>query len=213
MEERKFRVLLSLMLLALTISSVSLILTLSQDSGKSEEISGPDSDILQTPDHLSAATGQGPAIARIGDKKITRQELEEQFQILPPEMAVPFVTRQDTLNFLRQYLGLELVYQEAVEQGLGKDRDILAQLQDTKRQLMIEEYLATNLARHDLIPSEEQIEQYYQVNKAFMGGKSLKEVRPDIIFALKQQHRHQAYQDLVNRLWQEAKIEIYEDSL
>ncbi len=213
MEDRKYKILLSLIFLTLAISTVSLILILSQDSGTREKILKADSDILQTPAHLSTITGPGPAIARIGDNKITRQELAEQFQILPAEMRVPFVTRQDTLDFLRQYIGLELVYQAAVKQGFGKDKEILAQVQDTKKQLMIEKYLATNLSRHSFVPTEEQIKQYFQVNKALFGSKSLDQVRGDIVSALNQQHRHQAYQDLVNQLWQKAEIEIYEDSL
>src|SRR4030067_2092192 len=214
MEDRKFRVLLSLILLTLLTSTVSLILTLSPGTKTTKPDSGLNSDILQTPAHLSTSErSAGPAIARIKDKKITRQELEEQFQILPPEMMVPFVTREDTLNFLRQYIGLELVYQEAVRQNLGQDPEILARLQDTKKKLMIDKYLSANFARHQYKPSEDQIRQYYQLNKAVFAGQSLEQVRDNIVSALYQQHRRRAYQDLVDQLWQKAKVEIFEDSL
>jgi|GEM_PF-5186030 len=214
MDDKKYKVLLSLVLLTLLVSAVSLIVTLSRGSEADKKVSELSSDILETPAHLyTSGPKSGPAIARVGDKEITKQELVEQFQILPPEMAVPFVTRPDTLNFLRQYIGLELIYEEATKQGLGKDPDLLAQLQDTKKQLIIDKYLADRLALHNYRPTEVQIKQFFQLEKDRFPGKKLEEVRNDVVALLNQQHQRKAYQDLVDELWQKAKIRIYEDSL
>lgn len=214
MDDQKYKVMLSLVLLTLLVSAVSLIVTFSRGSKTGKQASELSSDILETPAHLyTSGPKSGPAIARVGDKEITKQELVEQFQILPPEMAVPFATRPDTLNFLRQYIGLELIYQEAIHQGLGKDPALLAQLQDTKKQLMVDKYLADRLALHNYQPSEEQINQFFQLNKDRFSGQKLEEVRSEVLALLNQQHQRKAYQDLVDELWQKAKVKIYEDSL
>jgi len=214
MDDQKYKVLLSIVLLTLLVSAVSLIVTLSRGSKTDKKVSELSSDILETPTHLyTSGAKSGPAIARIGDKEITKQELVEQFKILPPEMAVPFATRPDTLNFLRQYIGLELIYEEAIHQGLGKDPALLAQLQDTKKQLMVDKYLADRLALHNYQPSEEQIKQFFQLNKDRFSGQKLEEARSEVLALLNQQHQRKAYQDLVDELWQKSKVEIYEDSL
>jgi hypothetical protein len=215
MDDQKYKVLLSLILLTLLVSAVSLMVTLSRGSKTGKQDSELSSDLLQTPAHLYTSVGpkSGPAIARVGDKEITKQELVEQFKILPPEMSVPFTTRPDTLNFLRQYVGLELIYEEAIHQGLGKDPALLAQLQDTKKQLMVDKYLADRLELHNYQPSEEQIKQFFRLNKDRFSGRKLEEARSEVLAHLNQQHQRKAYQDLVDELWQKSKVEIYEDSL
>ncbi|OGC89112.1 MAG: hypothetical protein A2142_06695 [candidate division Zixibacteria bacterium RBG_16_48_11] len=215
MENKRFVWLLSLMALSLVVSLIGLLTIMSRlpVSGKKMK-TGPSADVSQTSPHLYTSTTKGgTVIARIGDKKITKPELLEQFGSLPPQMAVPFATKADTINFLNQYLGLELIYQQALNQGLGADSAVLFQVQEAKKQLMIDKYLATNLAIYQLPPSEEDINAFYQANKARLGNRSLVDVRAEIGAILSRQQQRVAYQNLVDQLWQSKEVEVYEESL
>lgn len=215
MENKRFLLLLSLMMVTLLVSLISFVTITSRLPGSGQKKnSGYSADILETQPHLySSGAEVGPAIARIGEKKITKAELIEQFKILPPEMIVPFVTRADTLNFLRQYIDVELVYQQGLEQGLGQDSSVLAKTGEAKKQFIIEKYLASHLRPESLPPSDQEISQYYEFNRSKLGGQKLEAVRAEIAAKLWQQHRRAAYQNLVDQLWNSANIQIYEDSL
>lgn len=215
MENKKFWWLSSLMALSLIVSLIALWAIMSRlPVPGSKKGTGFSADVLQTSPHLyTSTTNGGTVIARIGDKKITKPELLEQFRSLPPQMAVPFATQADTINFLNQYLGLELIYQQALNRGLGTDSAVLFQVQEAKKQLMIDKYLATNLAIYQLPPSEEEINGFYQANKARFGNRSLPDVKAEIGAILSRQQQRVAYQNLVDQLWQSAGVEVYEESL
>jgi hypothetical protein len=214
MDDMKYKLLLGLVGLTLLVSLLSLVFTLTGPSVKSGNKKLTYSEeILQTEPHLRPSQTGSRIVAVIGDKRITHQELMEQFASLPPQLAVPFVSREDTLNLLKQYVGLELIYQEAIKQGLGQDSTVLAQVQEAKKQLMIDSYLATRLSGGQAPPTEEEINQFYQVNKQSLGNRKLSEVRADIVAHLTRQHQRTAYQNLVDELWQQAQVQVYEDSL
>src|SRR4030067_2019309 len=170
MDAMKYRLLFGLVALTLLVSLSSLVFTLTGPSIKSgSKKVNYSGEILQTEPHLRRSPTGGRTVAVIGDKRITRQELMEQFANLPPQLVVPFVSREDTLNLLKQYVGLELIYQEAIKQGLGQESTVLAQGQEAKKQLMIDNYLAARLSGSQGPPSEEEINRVYHVNKKSLG--------------------------------------------
>jgi hypothetical protein len=214
MDDMKYKLLFGLVALTLLVSLLSLVFTMTRPSIKSgSKKVNYSGEILQTEPHLRQSPTGGRTVAVIGDKRITRQELMEQFANLPPQLAVPFVSREDTLNLLKQYVGLELIYQEAIKQGLGQDSTVLAQAREAKKQLMIDSYLAARLSGSQVPPSEEEIDQFYQANRQSLGDRKLNEVRADIVSLLVRQHQRTAYQNLVDQLWQQAQVQVYEESL
>jgi len=78
---------------------------------------------------------------------------------------------------------------------------------------MIDSYLAARLSGSQVPPSEEEIDQFYQANRQSLGDRKLNEVRADIVSLLVRQHQRTAYQNLVDQLWQQAQVQVYEESL
>ena len=214
MEKNKYFWLIGLVTLTLILSAISLLVAIWNKPQRPHDFRAEISeDILHSDPHLHSGTSAGTVLARVGDKVITRQELIEQFENLPPQMVVPLVTREDTLNFLNQYLGLELIYQNALKHGLDQDSAILAQTQESKKQFIIDKYLAMHLKIDSQPPASEEISQFYQANKSFLGNRKLSEVKDEISDNLLRQRQRLAYQELVDQLWQGGAVSIYEDSL
>ena len=213
---KRFLILSGLLIIILAISVIALyqLLLRLPASSMDDNYTTQDQEVLSSPAHLyGTSKPAGKILARLQDKVITKPELSYQFQILPEEMRGPFTRKEDTLNFLRQYIGLELVYQAGIKSGLGRDSTIIARTQEAKKQFIMERYLDQYLGKNDFVPSETEIEEYYQANRSHLGNQSLNQAREQVKFLLSQEHRRAAYQDLVSRLWQESSVELYEDSL
>jgi hypothetical protein len=213
MNNKKYAVLLGLIGLILLLSMANLLISI-LPGPKSQRSPGYSPPVTETEAHLFGLTGKGDRVlARVDGNGIARSELLRQFESLPPEMVIPFDSREDTLNFLEQFIGLELVYQQALKQGLGQDSSVLVQTQQAKKQIMIDAYLSQKLADRQFSPSQEEVKEFYQTNQALLGDRTLEQARQEISEILARQYRRTAYQELVNTLWDSAQIEIYEDSL
>ena len=72
--------------------------------------------------------GTGPVVAQIGNRTITLDQLERKIAALPEYMRNQFTTPEKKLDFLRQTLFQDLLYDGAVRKELGKDPEVRRQL-------------------------------------------------------------------------------------
>ena len=165
----------------------------------------------------------GAVIARIGNREITQGDLDFEINRLPPTMRQDIRTRKDKLNFLREYIATELLYNDARRQGLDRDKDVIEGAFQAKKQLMVQKLIEKEIAGQLQQPSETDLETYYKANKDRYAEKDkdgkvirerpFSEVRQQVLRDYMQQKMIERYQALVDRLMQAEGVEIYESKV
>lgn len=153
----------------------------------------------------------GKVVAKIGEREITLGELEGEVQKLPPGISVNFKEKKQKVEFLKQYIGILLLYDQAVKKGLSQDSQVLRQTFETKKGLMVDKYLTTEIPIPQV--AEAELKLFYGMNKDKLQGRKYEEIKDQLQYELIQQKRREAYNNLIAKLNQTEKVQIFEDKL
>jgi tetratricopeptide (TPR) repeat protein len=154
----------------------------------------------------------GAVVARIGDREITLNELEEQMEMLPPSTQEQFKGKEGKLKFLQGYVGSELLYDMALRKGLDKDPEIEQGVSQLRKQMMINKALAQEIPQ-DFEITESEIKLYHDAHKDEFKDQDPSQVRSQIESELKKMKQQEAYSRLLDRLNQAQKVKIFDDQL
>ena len=105
----------------------------------------------------------GTVVAKIGEREITMNELEEQIETLPPSAQEQFKEKEGKLKFLQGYVGSELLYDLALRKGLDKDQEVQEGVSQFRKQMMINKALAEEIPQ-DFEITEGEIKLYYDAH-------------------------------------------------
>ncbi len=164
----------------------------------------------------------GDVIAKIGDRNITTGDLEYEMNQLPPYVRDQLKTKDQKIEFLRNYIVQELLYDSAKRQGLDKDKDVRAGVLQTEKSLMAQKLLKQEIEKEVGLDkySNADVELYYKANKEKYAEKDdkgkVKKIKPfsevsqQVAQDFMQEKQKEAYQRLVDRLMQAEKVKIYE---
>lgn len=112
-------------------------------------------------------------LAVVGDREITRGDVEALLQSLNPQTAAQFNSEAGMKNLVKELSNQELFYLNAVENGLDKEEAFIAEVEKMKAN-MLKQYAVTKLMNGISI-SDEEITEYYNSNKSqFSSGSSVK---------------------------------------
>ncbi len=115
------------------------------------------------------ATNSGSVVARVGNAKLTKAELIAQ---IPEELKV----NQENLPFLlEKWINSELLYQEAVRQGLTKDEKLKYQAQQLAKEFIVNALLEQE-AKKVKIPSSELLAYFNQYKEDFMNEVKIRRI-------------------------------------
>lgn len=107
---------------------------------------------------------QGQVVATYGDQVVTMRDLDEKLELLPEEQRRQYRDPQKKFMFLQQYLATELLARKAKKMGYDRDADVLEQLEDLKKQLMVQKMVQAQFNdKVDVTPEDLQL--YYDANK------------------------------------------------
>ena len=99
-------------------------------------------------------------IARVGDRVLTRDDLGPLFEVVS--------NGQDSSEALEQiaeeWVKNELIAQEAIRRGFRNDAEVLRQLEENERSVLVSTFVSRLFQDEELNPSEEEIEAYYARN-------------------------------------------------
>jgi peptidyl-prolyl cis-trans isomerase C len=104
-------------------------------------------------------------LARINDRVITVAEFDQEMEQLPPALKALVVTDKGRREFLQKLIERELLLQEGVKKGFGKDEEILRKVEQFKEGLIIEALTEKFCAGKDEV-SDKEVEAYYKGNKS-----------------------------------------------
>ena len=107
---------------------------------------------------------KGPYLAKVGNVKITDADLEREMKNLPPFAQKLFEGIEGKKKFLNELVKKELLYQEALKEGLDKDATYVQKVEDFKKITLIGQLLEKELAKKAKV-TDEDIKQYYDEHK------------------------------------------------
>lgn len=174
----------------------------------------------------SQESRSGEIVAAIGDRHITMGdlefEMERAFGGLPSDMQPKDITRQDKLEFLKQYLTVELLYNTAKRKGLDREKSVIDGTFQAKKQLMANMLVQQEL--EDKVTVEDtDIELYYQRHKEdftekdddgnVTRQKTLNEVRQEVAQHVYQEKATRIIDDLKLRMMEAENVTIFQDKV
>jgi peptidyl-prolyl cis-trans isomerase C len=164
----------------------------------------------------------GEVIAKIGMREITSGDMEYEIKRLPPYVQAQIKDKSKRLEFLRQYIATELLYDTARRKGLEKNADVIEAAFQAKKSLMVQKLLEEEIAgKVNYNPSD--LDLYYRANqsrytKSDSAGKnpqqlSFAEVKSQVEQDYIREKQQQIYNELIDRLMRAEAVRIYDDKV
>jgi len=164
----------------------------------------------------------GEVLCTIGDKKITQGDLDFEISELPPYLQNQFSSKDQKLEFLKQRILQELLYDSAKRKGLDKDKDILEGAFRAKKGLMAQKIFEEELQKMIDI-SEDDVELYFKANKdkyaekdkdgKIINQKSFQEAAQLAANDLMRDKQEKAQAKLFDRLMKAQNVKIFETKI
>jgi hypothetical protein len=164
----------------------------------------------------------GEVIARIGKKSITTGDLEFEISQLPPYVKSQLNDKSSKIDFLKQYIATELLYDSAKRKGLEKDKEVIEATFQAKRNFMVQKLLQEEISQ-SVDVQESEVKLYYDANKENYAKKDDKgkvielrpfeEVKAKVMQDYIRKKQQEAYDQLIQRLMRAEAVQIYDDKL
>ena len=164
----------------------------------------------------------GEVVAKIGKRKITTGDLEFEMSQLPPFIKSQISDKSKKVDFLKQYIATELLYDTARRKGLENDKEVIEGAFQAKKNLMVQKLLQEEISQQVDV-QESDVELYFKANNEIYAErddngkivaiKSFEEVRSQVMQDFIREKQQQAYERLVQRMMRAEGVEIYEDLL
>lgn len=103
-----------------------------------------------------------PVIARVGKSILTVNDF---YNSIPPEYSEQ-ITREQNINYIKQWIDTELLYQEALRRRIDRDSLITNRLEKMKMDLLAAEMINRNsLQNQASLTDDNTVRTYYEKNK------------------------------------------------
>jgi len=110
------------------------------------------------------STKKGEVVARIGKREITQSEIDKVLAGLPEWMRKEMTKEDKRLEFIRNYVATEVLYEKAKRLGIDKKAEIRQTLERTKKELVVQDYISKEIEEKLKIDPQD-VENYYKANK------------------------------------------------
>jgi len=164
----------------------------------------------------------GAVLAKIGQRTITQGDLDYEIGKLPTYLQEDFKSPKKKLEYLKQYILQELLYDSAKRQGLDQDKEVIEGTFRAKKALMAEKLLKAELQKQVTIDPED-VRLYYQAHKdkyvekdakgKVIRQKTFTEAQRQAAQDLALEKQQRAYQQLADRLMQAENVHIFENRI
>lgn len=100
---------------------------------------------------------EGEVVVRVNHRALTLAALEE---MIPPEIFFQ-MSKEQKEEFAKGWIETELLYQEALSRGIGKEDRIRLMVEEAEKQILINEILGREMEE----VSDEEVEEYFQLHE------------------------------------------------
>ena len=168
------------------------------------------------------STRPGEVIARIGSREVTTGDLQLEINRLPVYIQEQIKSREQKIEFLKNFIAQELLYDSAKRKGLEKDKEVREGLILAEKSLMTQKLLQEEIER-SVSPetyTNADVELFYKANSERYAEKdeqgkvkripSFGEIKEQVAQDFIKEKQQQAYQQLIERLMKAEQVQIYE---
>ncbi|HUV31232.1 MAG TPA: hypothetical protein VMY05_09115 [Acidobacteriota bacterium] len=147
-------------------------------------------------------------VARIGEEPVWRSEVERAIQTLPPELQERILTPEAKVEFVRQYVGVELLYRAAARENYLSHPEIVRQQEQVVRKLVVDKYLVDKVIPQISIDTLD-VRNYYLAHQGDRyDDKPYDSVRAQVFLDYQQEKAETAYSEYINRLAEGERVEF-----
>ena len=159
------------------------------------------------------ASADDAIVARVGGTPIYLSEIESQIQALPPDVQKQFLNVPAKVEFVHQYVGIELIYRAAVRENYGDDPEIAEQMRMLRKRLLVEKYVADKVMPQVKIDTLD-VRNYYAANKdSRYDNVPYDSVRARVFLDYQQEKAGAAYGDYISNLASVEKVEFLDQNV
>jgi len=162
----------------------------------------------------------GAVVARIGKREVTQGDLDFEISQMPPMLRDQLKDKEIKMNFLREYVATELLYETAQRAGLDKEPDIIEGAFQAKKSLMVRKLLEDRVAGKVEV-DEQDVKLYYEAHAEdyaelddegnIINQKPLQEVQQEIYDKLTREKYQAAYLGLIEKMIMAEDVKFYEN--
>lgn len=164
----------------------------------------------------------GEVIAKIGNREITTGDLDYEMKRLPPYIQAQIKDKSKRVEFLRQYVASELLYDTARRKGLEKDPEVVEAAFQAKKNVMVQKLLEEEIAGQ-VNYGDSDLELYYRANlsryvKSDSSGKNpqplaFAEAKSQVTQDYIREKQQQKYNELIDRMMRAEAVKLYDDKV
>jgi hypothetical protein len=152
-------------------------------------------------------------VAVIGDREITLSEIEAELQKLPPAIQSTFTTPQQKAEFVRQFIGMELLYKSGVRKGIDRRPEVQKQIADVQKQIVVDEMLRTEIMDQIKV-TDADLDMFYRAHKTdLFEDKEFAEVRAQVEQEYRRLKQREKYTELIDQLITAEPVTVFEERL
>ena len=154
-----------------------------------------------------------PIVAKIGTVPIYMSEIDDYIQQLPHESQKQFLNPQAKVEFMRQHVGMELIYHAAVRENYDDDAEIKKQQQLFNKQLLINKYVVDKVMPQIKIDTND-VKNFYRANKDLRYKDApYDSVKAQVFMDYQSEKTQSAFQDYISMLAQKEKVEFLDQNV
>lgn len=153
------------------------------------------------------------AVAKIGTESIWRSDLEKQIQSLPAEVQKQFLMPEGKQQFLRQYVGMELMYRAAKREGYERDPEIQQKQELMTKNLLVQKYVVDKVMTDVKIDTTDVRNFYLAMKSERYRNAPYDSVKAQVFLDYQNEKAQSAFSDYVNRLAAGEQVEFLDQNL
>ncbi len=159
------------------------------------------------------ASSDDVAVAKIGNRSIWLSEIDEAISALPAETQKRFLDRKTKLEFIHQYVGVELLYDAAVREDYLSDPEIVKQKDALVKHLLVDRFVTDKVIPEIKVDTLD-VANYYQANKdKRYKGQPYDSVRAQVFMDYQNDKAEAAYGEYIGRLAKAERVEFLDHNV
>lgn len=114
---------------------------------------------------------ENKVLAKVNGREITEKDMNVAMSRFSPQEQQQFYTEEGRSQLLKHLISIELVYNDALENGMDKDEQYLSEIEASKRELM--SGIAITRLLEEVTVTDQETEDYYNANKDAFSDESV----------------------------------------
>lgn len=151
-------------------------------------------------------------VAQIGNEPIYLSEIERNMQDLPPQAQQQLQSVEAKRQFVRQYVGVELLFRAAKREGFDKDPEVLQRQDKVLKSLVVQKYLADKVFP-ELKLDTADVKNFYAANKEQYGSKPFDSVKSQVLMDYQNQKADAAYGAYIDKLAKAEQVQFMDQNV